>query len=144
LNNLSLGIFHYIAYFPCSYDCAASLAYARRLDQHYAREQRADRDRALRVLAMPRIYIDDRRQVLLDGHVRPDGVVRHEGAYSPFTFDRSQETAAFDWVFWMDTVEKVRASDTVVPSEEGFLLEKDGRPVGTLPREGALWFPFRP
>lgn len=141
LNNLSLSIFHTIGWFPCRYDCPASLEWARRIDAHFAAVAPADRAAALRVLSMPRIYLDDRRQILLDGEVSGAGA-RFSTAWTPFTFDRSAETAAFDWIFFVDVVAPCLEADVVRQEGERWVLERGGRATGELTLPGALWFPF--
>lgn len=143
LNNLSLGIFHYIGWFPCRYDCPASLAWARRVDEHYAAEAPTARAAAVRVLSMPRVYVDDRRQLVLDGEVLPDGAVRFRTAYTPFAFDRAAETAAFDWVFFADVAAPLLAGGTLRHERGRFTLERGGRSTELELPDAALWLPFR-
>lgn len=142
LNNLSLSIFHTIGWFPCRYDCPASLTWARRIDAHFASKSPADRAAALRVLSMPRIYIDDRRQILLDGKASGSSA-QFTTAWVPFTFDRSAETAAFDWIFFADVVAPVLEADGLRVEGGKWTLTRGGRAVGelSLPPD-ALWFPF--
>ena len=143
LNNLSLGIFHYIAWFPCRYDCPESLAKVRPVDAHYRSVAPREREKVLHALSMPRVYLDDRRQVLLDGRATTDGVVRYRSVHTPFTFDRQAATAAFDWVFYADVVRSIALGDELrVSGSELFVLRK-GVQIAALPTaEEPLLLPF--
>ena len=138
LNNLNLSIFHYISWFPCRYDCQASLEWARQLDGLLQRETAAER----RALAMPILYLDDRRQLILDGRADADGV-RFTALHTPFAFDRRRDSAALEWVFWLDRVEPIRAGDRLDVSASELTVRRAGEVLVRLARpEGSVWLPF--
>lgn len=146
LNNLSLGMFHYIGWFPCRYDCPASLEWAGRIDAHYAAAAPGARAAALRALSLPRVYLDDRRQLLLDGAVQPDGSVRFRTVLTPFAHDRggrSPDTAAFDWVFFVDVAAPLLGGGVLRHAGRQITLERDGAARQLDLPDTALWFPFQ-
>ncbi|MGB0589146.1 MAG: hypothetical protein ACPGU1_05650 [Myxococcota bacterium] len=67
LNNVALDRFAWIAWFPCRYDCAASLTLADAAARAMAAEQPGPVSDADRLLARPRLYIDDSQQAELVG-----------------------------------------------------------------------------
>ena len=138
LNNLNLSIFHYVSWFPCRYDCAASLDWARRLDALLERGSTAEQ----RVLAMPILYLDDRRQLVFDGRADGEGV-RFDALHTPFAFDRRRDCAALEWVFWQDRVEPIRAGDRLDVGADELTVRRGGEVLARLPRpEGSIWLPF--
>ena len=67
LNNVALDRFAWIAWFPCRYDCEASLAIANAAAAALSKVDPASVAAADRELARPRLYLDDRRQAALVG-----------------------------------------------------------------------------
>lgn len=108
LNNLTLTIYHTTPWFPCRYDCSASLLYARDVDKLVADQLAKEHRKAHRALAMPRVYLDDRRQLIFDGAVGMDGEIHYREVLTPFSLDRNASSAPFEWVFWVDVVQQVR------------------------------------
>ena len=138
LNNLNLNVFHYVSWFPCRYDCPASLGRAERLDALLEREVAAER----RILAMPVLYLDDRRQLVFDGRADGDGV-RFAAIHTPFAFDRRRDCAALEWVFWLDRVEPIRAADRLDVAADELTIRRGPEVIDRLPRpEGSVWLPF--
>jgi len=143
LNNLSLSIFHYIPWYPCRYDCPASIEYAVRLDAHYASAARAGRDAALRLMKMPRLYLDERRQLIFDGRIEPDGGTSYGAVYTPYAFDRVERTRELEWSFYAEYAARFRSADRFRVEPGHFELLREGVVVDRVPRPPeALWFPF--
>ncbi len=141
LNNLCLGAFHLIAWFPCRYDCPASLAIARRLAQTLSKTRPAQFTAARRPLLLPRIYLDERRQVIFDGCV-VDGVAHYQRAFSPFALDRQTSSAAYEWVFYADVVAKVRTGNRAWLEDDVLVVARDQTETARVPTKGAIWLPF--
>lgn len=143
LNNLSMGMFHYIGWIPCRFDCPVSLRTAARMDRFLARFRYPEQKKIRRFLAMPRLYIDDRRQILFDGRSHGDGSITYRTIYSPFTFDRCRKTGGFDWAFYarwaavLDSGNRIRIEDSVIRVFSG------RRSAGRLDApKGTVLFPF--
>ncbi|MDP6943581.1 MAG: hypothetical protein QF464_05480 [Myxococcota bacterium] len=78
LNNVALDRFAWIAWFPCRYDCEASLGIA---DAAAASLDEAIPDQVVAAdaaLGQPRLYLDDRRQAALQGASREGDRVTFE------------------------------------------------------------------
>ena len=137
LNNLNLNVFHHVSWFPCRYDCPASLAKAERLDgliEGGAPERRLQ--------AMPVLYLDDRRQLVFDGRADRDGVA-FDAVHTPFAFDRRRDCAALEWIFWMHAVEPLLGGDRLDVGHDELVVRRDAAVVARLPRpEGSVWLPF--
>ena len=67
LNNVALDRFAWIAWFPCSYNCEASLRIANAAAEAMSKDQPGRVTDADRRLAHPRLYIDDGQQAELIG-----------------------------------------------------------------------------
>jgi hypothetical protein len=67
LNNVALDRFAWIAWFPCRYDCEASLTIANAAAEAMVHDQPGRVADADRLLARPRLYIDDSQQAELVG-----------------------------------------------------------------------------
>ena len=142
LNNLSLGSFHHIPWFPCAYDCAESLVIAERVDAALAERAPLDHEAVRRAAALPRLYMDDRRQVILDGTIKADGSVAVTDAYTPYALDRRKDSAGFEWVFYVDVVQPILSGDTLRVEERELVVEAAGEVVARLPRASDAWLPF--
>jgi hypothetical protein len=110
LNNLSMSVVHATCWFPCRYDCAASLKLAREVDRQLAAEQPGQQGLVRRMWGMPRLYFDERRQLMFDGSVVKDRV-QYRAVHTPFTFDRNAAHAVLDWVFHMDIARRLTNAD---------------------------------
>ena len=143
LNQLSLSLFHPIGWFPCRYDCPASLALARQLVHAMAGPMEPARDAALRMLSMPRLYWDDRRQVLLEGATPGQDAVRYTQVWTPFTFDRGADSADLDWLFFADVAWWLRSGDGLRIDGPELVLLREGAEVDRRPFDG-LVLPFSP
>lgn len=110
LNNLSMSVVHAICWFPCRYDCVASLKLAREVDRQLAAEQPEQQSLVRRMWGMPRLYFDERRQLMFDGSVVEDRV-QYRAVHTPFTFDRNPSHAVLDWVFHMDIARRLANAD---------------------------------
>ena len=84
---------------------------------------------------MPRLLVDGRRQVLLDGYPDGESQYRYRAVYSPFAFDRRAETAALEWVFYVDRVWPLSGGDRLeIDPRSGTLLAFAGKEkVAELP-----------
>jgi hypothetical protein len=143
LNNLALGAFHLIAWFPCRYDCPASLELARRVARELWRRHPLAMDPALAMLACPRVYLDERRQLVLRG-VPEGGTVRYRSVHSPFSLDRSARTAPYEWVFYADVCARVAAGDRIWPDGEELVVARGPREIDRIHAPDAIWLPFGP
>ncbi len=79
LNNLSLQRFAYISWFPCSYDCSASLRLADRVAETLAALNPKLVAAIDEALGKPRIYWDDDTQAVLLNAQRSGRALIHEG-----------------------------------------------------------------
>ena len=113
LNNLSLGFFHYIAWAPCSYACQASINKAHALDQHLQTQDPKQREQVFGALSMPRLYLDDRRQILFEGYYEDEGVLRYSSVHTPYALDRSTDAVHLEWVFFWDWVRPFLKGDRI-------------------------------
>jgi hypothetical protein len=141
LNNVCLGAFRLIGWFPCRYDCPASIEIARRVEEKLRRRHPRTIDEALRALAMPRVYMDERRQLILDGEVEGDRV-RYRDVYSPYALDRQARTAAYEWVFYADVVACVPNGNTLRLDGDELVVADGERELHRLACPGAVWLPF--
>ncbi len=132
LNNLSLSLYHTVSWYPCRYDCEASLRIAREVDRHVRLHRPAARAKLDRILAMPRLYLDDRRQLIFDGTLGEDGRFRFQSVHSPFTFDRQPADVFLDWIFHVDVVEKVLRARWAVPTDMGLRLGRGSESLGEI------------
>jgi hypothetical protein len=130
LNNLSLGRFHYISWFPCRYDCGPSLALADAAADALAARNPALVSRVDALLATPRLYVDDATQAVLIGAHGHDG-----GATLDIAFDRVTPLAAL----WpgpgsgpTDTWAGLDGADRATGAPDRPAFFRRGRPV-TLP-----------
>lgn len=138
LNNTLLSVFHHVSWFVCRYDCPESTARAAQIDRLLSR----DRAEANRVLGLPRLYVDDRRQVILDAELRGDRMVVRD-AFTPYALDRRAEHAALEWVFWIDVVAPIRRGDELAVEASELVVYEAGRVIDRVERpEGGVWLPF--
>lgn len=142
LNNLSLGAFHHAAWQPCSYGCVSSLETVRAIDAELARRHPVARKALLPFLRMPRLYLDERRQLILDGAPDDDGF-RYHDALSPYALDQARSAAAFEWVWFVDVVARVQEGDRLRPLGDGAWEVLRGRQrLHRLELPGAVALPF--
>ena len=142
LNNLTLTAFHYIGWYPCSYDCEPSMRYAHRLDKELMRLRPRVRKALHWATSMPRLYLDDRRQILLEGmpQSRSDGRAEFslKSAWTPWTLDRSKATTMVDWIFFRDAVWPLLSADRLVVGPDTLELHKAGELVERRPRSAEM------
>lgn len=144
LDNLSLSAFHLTAWFPCRYDCAASLRLAEVLEGHLARVRPEAHREVRRYLSMPRLYADDRRQILFHGEALEGQRVRYRSVHTPYAFDRRTEEAAYEWIFFASVVAPLFEGDEVTLGREELTVERGGVVVRRVRRPpGSVWLPFR-
>lgn len=143
LDNVTLSVYHHLGWFPCSYGCAPSRVLAARVSDLLLARSPAQHANVSRLLEMPRLYLDERRQLLLDAlEVLPDRV-RYRAVYTPGTFDGRLDCAHFDWVFFVDVAAPFMAAETARVGDDEIRLEKDGRTIAVLERPPeATWLPF--
>ena len=113
LNNLSLRMFHYICWTPCRFDCPKSLHVAEKVDQHLQDVGTQHHRNIHRYLSMPRLYLDDRRQILFDGAKVTDNILQYSAAYSPCQFETSKTNIEFDWIFYAQYIAKLNEGNRV-------------------------------
>ncbi len=142
LNNLSLGAFHYIGWSPCRFDCPASLALA---DQSADALQKRDEAAWLvvdRLLARPRFWSDERRQLIVSG--RWDGrALRFKSVRTPWALDADDRHRASEWLYFADAAGELIGGGALVPGQEGWTLHRAGRePSAWAPPKEARWLPW--
>ena len=127
LANTLLSVYHHVSWFPCRYDCEPSVALASDVAQALEREQPAAAAAARRFLSMPRLYLSDRLQLLIEG--RWQGATLHvQAIHTPYAFDRRAEHAMLEWVLFADLGQE--------------LLEAQRVDSSTPWPAGAVWLPF--
>lgn len=72
LNVLDLGIFHFVSWIPCAFDCALSLAYADRVAERVARVDAAFAKAIDAALGAHRWVLSDEVQLSMTGRVERD------------------------------------------------------------------------
>ncbi|HEX9051074.1 MAG TPA: hypothetical protein VF841_11125 [Anaeromyxobacter sp.] len=143
LDNLTLSVCHLTGWFPCRYDCAASLEVAAAVEGALAARDRAGAARLRRFLSMPRLYADDRRQLVLDGDVVGPGRVRLRAVHTPYAFDRDPAEAAYEWVFFADVAAPLVEGGTLTVASDALVLETPGRaPLRRARPAASVWLPF--
>ncbi len=143
LDNLSLSACHLIGWFPCRYDCGPSLEVARAVERTLATEMPAGMAALRRFLAMPRLYCDDRRQIVFDGELRTPTRVCYRSVHTPYAFDRRPEEAAYEWVFFASVVAPLLEGEEVTMERDALIVERRGRRPWRVPRpRGSVWLPF--
>ena len=143
LDNLSLSVCHLTGWFPCRYDCPASLEVARAVEAALAARDPGGAAALRRYLAMPRLYADDRRQLLLDGELLAPDRIRLRTVHTPYAFDRDPAEAAHEWIFFADVAAPLRGGGLLTVTPEALVLEAPGRAPLVRPRPaGSTWLPF--
>ena len=104
-------MFHYVCWTPCRFDCEESLRFAKQVDNYLQTISDPSYSAIQRYLSMPRLYVDDRRQILFDGTQQADGTIQYSAAYVPFQFDRAKHNMAFDWIFYAQCVSRFLKGD---------------------------------
>jgi hypothetical protein len=110
LNNVSMSLYHAISWFPCRYDCEASAHVARAVEERVRATVGRKHLLVRRYLSMPRLYFDDRRQLIFEGATERNGRVRYRAVHSPFTFDRRRDEVLQDWLFHAEVVTRLGAA----------------------------------
>lgn len=141
LNNLSLSLPHLIPWTPCRFDCPASLEVARRVDDELARRSPVGHDALARLLALPRLYVDDRRQLLFDGELR-DGWLHYRAVHTPCAFDRSRRLRGLEWAFFCDVAPPLLGGDRLRIADRSWTVASGERTVRELPAPDGVWLPF--
>lgn len=144
LNNLTMSAYHAICWFPCRYDCDASLRIARHVDgllrtscssNHYHRVQH--------FLSMPRLVFDERRQMLFGGAVQHHGRVHYHSVYSLFSFDFQPSFVWTDWLFFIDVVMHFQQADWFEHHDPLMVIgKKDATTVEFRCHRSPTWMPF--
>jgi len=141
LDNLTLGYLHLVAWFPCTYDCAASLAIAERVAASL-RARHPDRyEAAVAPLTWPRVYFDERRQLLLDG-APADGELRYRAVHTPYALDRQAGSAAYEWVFFADVAETVARGDRLWLEGDELVVARSDAELSRIHAPDAVLLPF--
>lgn len=141
LNALDLGIFHYISWSPCSYDCGLSAAYADAVATRLTQRSPASTTFIARIdeaLHAHRLVLCDEVQLSFYGEYQNN--VYHPTKVWPTAADRHPNAALADLA--LDAVARalalVRTSKTITLTSEGLSL--DGTLVAGT--KGALAIPF--
>ena len=144
LNNLTLGIFHHVAWYPCSYECAPSLAWARKVDAWVRAERPRDEGSLRWALSMPRLYADDRRQFIFEGYPEAEGRICYKSIYTPYALDRSDKAVMVEWVFFLHEVWPLLQGDRIDYDEFEIHVYKGEQLLESrLAPEGMVALPFR-
>lgn len=144
LNISSLRCFHYIAHYPCRFDCPASAEIAAAIDEWLLNSRPRQQRRAFQLLSMPRIYFDDRRQIIFDGAADRD-TIRYRAVHTPYALDRDQRNVGLEWVFFIDQVAPLLKGDRVEMVDSELAVYRGAELVGRVPfPDGAVWLPFTP
>jgi hypothetical protein len=131
LNNLSMTFVHAICWYPCTYDCEASLEIASDVDQRMGEERGKAHAFVRRVWAMPRIYFDHRRQLLFEGTGQGEEI-RYRSVHAPSAFEAHSPNAEVDWIFYADVVRRVAAGDEVAVAGGIIEVRKRGRSIDQI------------
>jgi hypothetical protein len=99
LNNLSQGVFHLYGWIPCRYDCPATVSHVLRV---YAELDARERAQFLQAAALTRVYVDERRQLLLQGGAPSPGQLGFKRLFTPRALDPRPEHAGDDWRFFAE------------------------------------------
>jgi len=141
LNNVVLGAFHCIGWFPCRFDCPASLHIAQEVERVLRRTRGDAVGSAFDALRTPRIYLDERRQLVIDG--QPDGErIRYRRVYTPYALDRRASTAAYEWVFYADVMPLLARGDSLWREDDALVVAWRDRELGRVEAPNAIWLPF--
>lgn len=119
LNNVALDRFAWIAWFPCRYDCEASLTLANAAAEALSQTHVAEMARAEATLALPRLYLDDRRQAVLHGAT---------GTRTALTFERLEPLTRGDQPAdpaWAEVAE----ADALKVDGQTVTLYREGQPI---------------
>jgi hypothetical protein len=142
LNNVSMSVYHAISWFPCRYDCEASTRVARAVEQRVRAAAGRKHHRVLRYLSMPRLYFDDRRQLIFEGATERNGRVRYRAVHSPFTFDRRRDDALGDWLFHVEVVTRLATASCLETHGEEAVAESEGKAETIRWTMTPVWMPF--
>ncbi|MCG8551433.1 MAG: hypothetical protein MI799_13610 [Desulfobacterales bacterium] len=145
LNNLSLELFHYIGWTPCRYDCPESIDFAAKIDRHLNQLGHPGRVNALKYLGMPKLYIDDRRQILFHGKKLSGNAIAYTAVFSPCAFSKNNGATLFDWIFYAHLASVFASGDRVFFTDNRSVDIFSGTRKITnleLPKD-ALWFIFQ-
>lgn len=138
LNNVQLSLPRHVPWFPCRYDCPASLQYARAVDGLLPASWREVRV----VQRMPRLFLDDRRQVIVAGRPLPDGVSVVD-AFTPCALDGRRDAIEAEWSLHNDLAAPIAEGDRLVVSAEALDVSLGGRALCQLERPaGSVWLPW--
>lgn len=145
LNNLSLELFHYIGWTPCRYDCSESLEFAGKIDRHLNQLGHPGRMNALQYLGMPRLYIDDKRQILFHGEKLPGKGIAYKSVRCPCNFNRNNGATLFDWIFYAHLASLFASGDRVFfkDSRRADIFSGNRKITSLELPKDALWFTFQ-
>ena len=118
LNNLSLGAFHYIGWSPCRFDCPDSLAIASRAAEELRRRDEAAFVVVERILARPRLWFEERRQLIFSGRFE-GGVLRFKAVRTPWALDGDDRHRALEWLHYADVAGPLIGGGALVPGGTG-------------------------
>jgi hypothetical protein len=119
LSNTVLSVYHHVSWYPCRYDCPPSLALAQAVDAALGAARAEAADAARRLLAMPRLYLSDRLQLLLAGAWR-GATFEVQGVHTPRAFDRRDDAVLQEWMFAADVGADVEAAGGLARDAAGF------------------------
>jgi hypothetical protein len=142
LNNVSMSVYHAISWFPCRYDCEASAHVARAVDERVRARVGRKHLRVRRYLSMPRLYFDDRRQLIFEGATERNGRVRYRAVHTPFTFDRRRDDVLRDWLFHAEVVTRLAAAASFETRGEEAVTGSGGTVETIRWTTPPVWMPF--
>jgi hypothetical protein len=132
LNNLSLAAFHYIGWSPCRFDCPASLAIADAAAAELRRRDEAAWAVVDRLLARPRLWSDERRQLIFAGRWR-DGALRFRSVQTPWALDADDRHRATEWLHYATWATPLVGGGALVPGPAAWTLHRAGAPPRPWP-----------
>jgi hypothetical protein len=142
LNNLSLGAFHYIGWYPCRFDCPDSLRIAGQAAAELKRRDEAAFVVTERILARPRHWVSERRQLIFSGRVTGQGL-RFKAVRTPWALDGDDRHVALEWIFYRSVAAPLTEGGALVPGDDAWtLFRRDRPPQPWRPPAGGLFVPF--
>ncbi len=142
INNVSMSVYHPISWFPCRYDCEASARIARTIDDKVFVKVGKKHHRVRRYLSMPRLYFDDRRQLIFEGAIQRNGRVRYGAVHTPFTFAPDRANAMEDWLFRREVVSRFPKVGWFEPRGEETVTGSRGVVETIRWAKPPVWMPF--
>lgn len=141
LNNISFLNFHYIGWYPCRYDCQSSLDIAGQLDSHLKATFPEKQKNVRKILSMPRLYLDEQRQVIFVSDTTKENVVRYQDVLTPSQFVNNPESHMINWIFYVDVVADFLEGDEATFKDQEIIIIKSGEIIKRIYWD-SIWLPF--